>query len=64
MPRRTRQKKPAYPPKRFPRMRAPRMRMAPGTDYAVRGMVDMSKVAVTGVVGAGMIGMVGSLLHP
>lgn len=38
--------------------------MAPGTDYAVRGMVDMSKVAVTGVVGAGMIGMVGSLLHP
>ena len=61
MPRKTRMKK--YPrPQRFPRIRPPRM--ASGTDYAVRGMVDMSKVAVTGMVGAGMIGMVGSLLHP
>ena len=32
------------------------------TDYAVRGMVDMSKMAMFGVVTAGTIGMVGSLI--
>jgi len=39
--------------------------MAYGTNYAMKGMVDMSKVAVTGMVGAGIIGMTGALLpHP
>ena len=41
-----------------------RPRMAPGTDYAMRGVVDMSKMAVVGTIGAGMIGMVGSIIKP
>lgn len=62
MPRRTRPKGKMYPPKRYPHMRPPRM--APGTNYAMRGMVDMQKMAVAGAIGAGTIGIVGSLFKP
>ena len=65
MPRRVRPKKNPYPMKKYPRMQRPRMRMAPDTSYAMRGVVDMSKMAVAGTIGAGMIGMVGSIIpHP
>jgi len=39
--------------------------MAPDTSYAMRGVVDMSRMAVAGTIGIGMMGMVGSIIpHP
>jgi hypothetical protein len=58
MPRKTRLRQPKYP--KMPRWRKPRM--AAGTQYAMKRMVDMQTMAVGGMVGSGMIGMVGSLL--
>ena len=41
----------------------PRFRSAQRTtDYAMRGIVDMSKMAMYGTITAGTIGMVGGLL--
>ena len=54
-------KAPAMRP-RMPRMRRMRPQMAPDARYAMRGVVDMSTMAVGGMVASGMIGMVGSLI--
>jgi len=34
-----------------------------GTDTALKGIVETSKIAVTGAVGIGMLGAMGGLLH-
>ena len=33
------------------------------TDTALKGIVETSKIAVTGAVGIGMIGAMGAMLH-
>lgn len=49
--------------KRHQKRQYPHLRRNPyaTTDYAMRGMVDMSKMAVFGTVTAGTIGVVGGL---
>ena len=48
-------------PQRSKRMRQPNMGMG-NMDYAMRGMVDMSKMAVGATLLGGMIGVVGNVI--
>jgi len=48
---------------RYRRTQFPTANFGDTTRYAVRGMVDMSKMAVGGMVVAGTLGMVGSLFR-
>lgn len=45
--------------RQYPHMRVPR---PPNSDRMMKGMVDVSKMAVVGAVGIGTIGMIGSLI--
>lgn len=49
-------------PMRYRRTQFPTPNFGDTTNYVIRGMVDVSKVAVGGMVIAGTIGAVGSLL--